>query len=428
MADPEQQGVSTPGQLLRSARQLHGWSIEEVAAELNLLSSIVQALENDDYQDLAGRTYVVGYLRSYGKLASVNVDGAIEGHTALMPPLQDGPGTMTEDLVRGQPVAIHYRWVVTALVLVLVVGGLYGAYLKRSDDVEKIPLTASKKTEPIAELVREPLPQKEPASAESEKALASSQVVSGSDTTGSVAQIADDKALSGGPTSDQQGAVPGSVTQITAVSTPSSESGSGLTVGSSGLVTEPTAVASDSTVRKETEPVPETVPVPRLQTEPQTKIQYPSKQRSESAAREIVTSNFIKTRFLDLISASGGKVVAPPSSVSSQPAVEEVKITKITSAPSNDRDARRKVVLVPDRELTILVNESSQVIIWDGDGVQLFRKYLNAGKVVTVSGIPPFDVQLQSAEGVRIIYAGKQFDFPVPKSGRNARFLVGAEE
>ncbi|SVE59325.1 uncharacterized protein METZ01_LOCUS512179, partial [marine metagenome] len=65
--------------MLRSARQLHGWSIEEVAAELNLLSSIVQALENDDYQDLAGRTYVVGYLRSYGKLASVNVDGAIEG-------------------------------------------------------------------------------------------------------------------------------------------------------------------------------------------------------------------------------------------------------------------------------------------------------------------------------------------------------------
>ena len=182
MADPEQQGVSTPGQLLRSARQLHGWSIEEVAAELNLLSSIVQALENDDYQDLAGRTYVVGYLRSYGKLASVNVDGAIEGHTVLMPPVQDGPGTMTEDLVRGQPVAIHYRWVVTALVLVLVVGGLYGAYLKRSDDVEKIPLSAIKKTEPIAELVREPLPQKEVASTESERTLPSNEVGSGSDT------------------------------------------------------------------------------------------------------------------------------------------------------------------------------------------------------------------------------------------------------
>ena len=139
MAEVELQGISTPGALLRSARQVHGWSIEEVAVELNLLPDVVQALENDDYQGLAGRTYVVGYLRSYGKLASVNVDGAIEGHYALMPPAQDGPGTMTEDLVRRQPVAIHYRWVVTALVLVVVVGGLYGAYLKRSDDVAKIP-------------------------------------------------------------------------------------------------------------------------------------------------------------------------------------------------------------------------------------------------------------------------------------------------
>ena len=80
MAEVEQQDISTPGELLRSARQVHGWSIEEVAVELNLLPDVIQALENDDYQGLAGRTYVVGYLRSYGKLASVNVDGAIEGH------------------------------------------------------------------------------------------------------------------------------------------------------------------------------------------------------------------------------------------------------------------------------------------------------------------------------------------------------------
>jgi len=428
MAESEEQGVSTPGQLLRSARQLHGWSIEEVAAELNLLSDIVQALENDDYQDLAGRTYVVGYLRSYGKLASVNVDGAIEGHQTLMPPVQDGPGTMTEDLVRAQPVAIHYRWVVTALVLVLVVGGLYGAYLKRSDDVEKIPLSAIKKTEPIAELVREPLPQKEVASTESERTLPSNEVGSGSDTKDRVTGGADDKTLSGGSTNNQQGMVQGLVVQGSAVGVQSSEPSTGSTVASSEGATGPAAIASDSTGQENREPTPESVPVPRLQTESQTKIQYPTRQRRQSTAREIVASNFIKTRFLDRVSTSERKDVEPPAAVASQPGVEEVKIRKTTSIPTNDQEARQKVVLVPDRELTILVNESSQVIIWNGDGVQLFRKYLKGGKVVTVSGVPPFDVQLQSAEGVRIVYAGKRFDFPVPKSGRNARFLVGAEE
>ena len=68
---------ATPGELLRGARQLYGWSVEEVAAELNLLPYIIQALENDDYDQLAGWTYVVGYLRSYGKLVSVNVESAI---------------------------------------------------------------------------------------------------------------------------------------------------------------------------------------------------------------------------------------------------------------------------------------------------------------------------------------------------------------
>ena len=76
----EAKTVATPGELLRGARQLYGWSVEEVAVELNLLPYIIQALENDDYDQLAGWTYVVGYLRSYGKLVSVNVESAIKQH------------------------------------------------------------------------------------------------------------------------------------------------------------------------------------------------------------------------------------------------------------------------------------------------------------------------------------------------------------
>ena len=102
---------STPGELLRSARQLYGWSEKEVADELNLLPYIIQALENDDYDQLAGWTYVVGYLRSYGKLVNVNVESAIQQHEKFLPPTQDGPGTITENINHRQPIAIHYRWV-----------------------------------------------------------------------------------------------------------------------------------------------------------------------------------------------------------------------------------------------------------------------------------------------------------------------------
>ena len=90
--------VATPGELLRGARQLNGWSVEEVAVELNLLPYIIQTLENDDYDQLAGWTYVVGYLRSYGNLVSVNVESAIKQHEKILPPTQDGPGTVTENI------------------------------------------------------------------------------------------------------------------------------------------------------------------------------------------------------------------------------------------------------------------------------------------------------------------------------------------
>ena len=35
----------SPGEILRGARELYGWSLDEVAAELNLLPDVVEALE-----------------------------------------------------------------------------------------------------------------------------------------------------------------------------------------------------------------------------------------------------------------------------------------------------------------------------------------------------------------------------------------------
>ncbi len=112
----------------------------------------------------------------------------------------------------------------------------------------------------------------------------------------------------------------------------------------------------------------------------------------------------------------------------SRPPVDEVKVKKTSGSATNKSEQRQKVVLVPDRELRVVVKESSQVIVWDGDGVQLFRDYLRAGKAVTVSGTPPFDVQIQSAEGAKVFYTGKSIYFSVPKSGQHARFLVGVED
>jgi cytoskeleton protein RodZ len=62
----------SPGALLRKARQGYEWSIDDVAANLNLSIDVVSALERDDYRHLPGATFVRGYLRSYARLLGID--------------------------------------------------------------------------------------------------------------------------------------------------------------------------------------------------------------------------------------------------------------------------------------------------------------------------------------------------------------------
>ena len=74
----------TSGTMLKEAREAQGFSIADVARELRLSSSQITALENDDYSELPGTTYVRGYVRSYARLVKVNEE-------SVLPPLKTEP-------------------------------------------------------------------------------------------------------------------------------------------------------------------------------------------------------------------------------------------------------------------------------------------------------------------------------------------------
>ena len=77
---PEPQPLSsneTAGQILSSARL--GWdlTVEEVAESLNLGVDTILALEDDDYAELPGYTFVKGYIRSYANILRLNPEEVI---------------------------------------------------------------------------------------------------------------------------------------------------------------------------------------------------------------------------------------------------------------------------------------------------------------------------------------------------------------
>ena len=419
--------VATPGELLRGARQLYGWSVEEVADELNLLPYIIQALENDDYDQLAGWTYVVGYLRSYGKLVSVNVESAIKQHKQFLPPTQDGPGTVTENIIQRQPIAIHYRWVVTVVVLIVVVGGLYGAYLKRSGDVERIDLASNKLNDELARIQKEPVP----VSMQS-KTIDKVELVSTKDSTTLVASTSTVTAKEKSPGMIQ--AAGSAVTNQKKIRDAESTAGSGAddsqeTVGGESVVMSNVQTRSQVPTSKQ-------IDVRPVVTDPTQGVVVKKKENKKQVAQTKVTPErpainpvadaLVQTGFVAEVKLPRAESAPTRSAVSSIPEtpVDEVKVKQSKDLASQE-SGLAGVVAQSKRTITIALKRGSQVIVYDGKGVELLRRYFPAGKVVRISGVPPFDVRLRVSEGARVLYNGKAVKVPVPDNGGRIRFQVG---
>ena len=67
----------TLGAQLAAARTAHEWTVEHVAAQLNLAPRQIQALESDNYSALPGMASVRGFVRAYAKLLRIDADPLI---------------------------------------------------------------------------------------------------------------------------------------------------------------------------------------------------------------------------------------------------------------------------------------------------------------------------------------------------------------
>jgi cytoskeleton protein RodZ len=61
-----------PGESLRKAREDRGWTVSEVAAQLNLTPQRLTQIEQGAFDQLPGHTFARGYVRAYGKLLDID--------------------------------------------------------------------------------------------------------------------------------------------------------------------------------------------------------------------------------------------------------------------------------------------------------------------------------------------------------------------
>jgi cytoskeleton protein RodZ len=78
----------SPGIQLRAQREAYGWTVEQVAAELNMAPRQIAAIEADNYAALPGMPITRGFIRAYAKL--LRIDAApllvtLGGNTVSVP-------------------------------------------------------------------------------------------------------------------------------------------------------------------------------------------------------------------------------------------------------------------------------------------------------------------------------------------------------
>lgn len=409
--------ATTPGEILRAARELQGWSVESVAEELRLLPNVVEALENDDYSHTAGWTYAVGYLRNYARLAGVSIEQAITDRKELLPPKEDGPGTMTEPVRnRMQPIAIQYRWVATGAVLLLVFGGLYAAYLNRSTDVERSRLD-------LVEQSRSEIADPESGSkveVVSTRATESESAPAQNPSSNLAVTLEDPVSLSSG--SDSPVNSPSIDTGIeTALSLDS------VSASADVSMTEPDQTSGE---REDKSQAPndsdQTSAAEKSETKNAAEVEL-SLKKKEDAQRVTVSNNQVPSPSTVEQSATSqpqqrATSASPKDSTESD---SSVFATAQSSASSSSAAGLSQPLSPGMREIMIKVRESTHVMVWDRDDKVLLRRYMESGKVVSLAGLPPFTLQISYPEGTSIVYGGREFAVPVPKTGINAKIRVG---
>jgi len=377
---PQVGRTPSPGILLKAKREEYGWGVADVAHALRLSEERVEAIERDDYEHLPGKTYVMGYWRSYSQLLKISIDDSIQIHRADL-------GAFSKDFtfdrptseVKGNEEGSRKRSAaVFAGLLSIVLGSIW--YWQNpdvsitdwfSDSVQSFRLATTPSPEPLGQIARpEPIPDEEIGSVES---------AAQSDVAGS-----------------------------------SGESGGGENAGNLVL----SANQVDSVLA---------LPVPN----------FSGNQNSVDintlGYSVLITELPLSRRDLVYKAADGEELLAQVRGDKKAPVPQVKKVTQVVSNEDNTRVTQERVASSSsaqntdsgDQRIVFNVAKESWIDVRDSTGERLIYRTVNRGEAISLKGNPPYSVFIGSAEGVAVQYQGAPVPFKAHESGLFARFEVG---
>ena len=155
--------AATAGAMLAAARIRAGLSIDAVAQQLKLGVRQVQALEDDNFAALPGRTFVRGFVRNYARLLKLDGDAvlaALPGSSAApaleAPSLHETAPSIGELPTSGGNRPGWTRWAIPLTLLVIIAGAAAYEFLRPAGDTRHAGTRDAAAVAPRVESARPP--------------------------------------------------------------------------------------------------------------------------------------------------------------------------------------------------------------------------------------------------------------------------------
>lgn len=132
------------GGVLAAARTKQGLSIKDIAKQLRLSNTQIDALEQDDYARLPEATIVKGFIRNYAKLLKIPAEPLLNAYVDMVPAKDDysfalNPGINMKITEGRQSHKLRYFFIVAALLLGAGVWFFYQNYVQKPNPITPMP-------------------------------------------------------------------------------------------------------------------------------------------------------------------------------------------------------------------------------------------------------------------------------------------------
>ena len=360
-----------PGDRLQAARIQKGLSIEDVAARMHLSTGILEAIEENNFDEITAPIFVKGYLRAYARIVSLDEDEMIRQYIDYYSD-EDPPISSTANVTPELSVTdARIRWTTYLVVIVLAVLLAAWWWNKGRDEEPAISLDAQA---PVAE----PSASVSPGDAGSGIQAASESLPQ---ETAPTVPVFEPPVSEAAPT-------------VSAADPIASDS----TKAAAGAVDPQPAAAVTGSVADASESAPDVA-------------------MTEAAPLEAEATT--------LAAAVPPAEIQPDLQPGAGPAETAADAPAAPTAPGLPNTPGLIAPVGNDR-MRIVVNDDTWADIKDGSGYQMVYDLLRAEQTLELVGQAPFSVFLGNGPGVEILINDEAYEFSSRiRSDNTARLKVG---